>query len=464
METKKEKDTIVLSKKTVQGGSKMRKKVLSVILAACMVGGMLAGCGGNSQSTKENGSDANEKVTLRFSWWGGDERNEATLKVIDNFEKEHPNITIEPEYSGDDGYLEKLSTALAGNQAADIIQNGPGWMPSFVEKGDFFIDFNDYKDKIDMSGFSEDYLKNTCTFDDKLLGLPTGIGATTLLVNKTLADEIGLDFSKTVTWEGLLEMGKEVQAYNSDMYLMNIDTSFMLTNVLRPYVMQLTGKPIVDDDTKALSCTDKQMTQALTYIEDLYDTKTVQAASETASFNGSPQTNPKWINGQVVCTMTNSSQINNLTSANENTEYIVVNMPVMGDSSVQKNDGYYANPPQLMCINKNSKYIDEALEFLDYFYNNDQSAETLKDLRGVPVTENARNICEEKGLISELTVDSVNMALEKNGVNEMGLTTDSEVESALNTMIEEVSYGQSTPDQASKEGIDMINNVLAEKQ
>lgn len=67
METKKEKDTIVLSKKTVQGGSKMRKKVLSVILAACMVGGMLAGCGGNSQSTKENGSDANEKVTLRFS-------------------------------------------------------------------------------------------------------------------------------------------------------------------------------------------------------------------------------------------------------------------------------------------------------------------------------------------------------------------------------------------------------------
>ena len=105
--------------------------------------GLVVGCAGGGGETEngksESGGDG-EKVTLRFSWWGGDERNEATLDVIEAYEKEHPNITIEAEYSGDDGYQEKLSTALAGNTAADIIQMGPGWMPSYVAQGDFFVD------------------------------------------------------------------------------------------------------------------------------------------------------------------------------------------------------------------------------------------------------------------------------------------------------------------------------------
>ena len=84
------------------------------------------GGGGEPKTEKSESGGDGEKVTLRFSWWGGDERNEATLDVIEAYEKEHPNITIEAEYSGDDGYQEKLSTALAGNTAADIIQMGTG--------------------------------------------------------------------------------------------------------------------------------------------------------------------------------------------------------------------------------------------------------------------------------------------------------------------------------------------------
>ena len=222
------------------------KKVLSVMLAAMMTTSLVVGCAGGGGETgngkSESGGDG-EKVTLRFSWWGGDERNEATLDVIEAYEKEHPNVTIEAEYSGDDGYQEKLSTALAGNTAADIIQMGPGWMPSYVAQGDFFVNFNDYTDQIDLSGFSEELLKKGTYNEDELLGIPTGVATMSFVVNKTLADEIGLDFTD-LTWESLLEMGKKVQEYNSDYYLLNVDTAYLLTNVFRTYSMQITGKSI----------------------------------------------------------------------------------------------------------------------------------------------------------------------------------------------------------------------------
>lgn len=440
---------------------KKSKKIVSATLAAVMVASLVSGCSGGAGENKDS-SGGDENITLRFSWWGGDERNEATLQVIEAYEEEHPNITIEAEYSGDDGYQEKLSTALAGGTAADIIQMGPGWMPNYVDQGDFFVDYNDYSEIIDISGFSEELLKKGTFNENELLGLPTGVAIQTLVVNKTLADEIGLDFSD-LTWDKLLEMGKQVQDYNSDYYLLNVDTSYLLTHVFRTYSMQITGESFINDDKLEINPTEEQIKEILQYISDLYSTNTVQSAGETATFEGAPQTNTKWINGEVVCAFTNSSQLINFTSANEDAEYIVVDMPIQSDVSKQLNDGYSLEPPQLMCVNKNSEHVEEAIEFLNYFFNNEEAAATLKDLRSVPPTENAQKICEEQGLVDELVIQSVELGSDKNGISEMGLTTDAEIEAVFKTMIESVIYGESTPEEACSNGVASITSILQSK-
>lgn len=432
----------------------MKKRV-----AALMMTGILA-AGALGASMTAAAEEEHDPVTLRFMWWGGDDRNEATVEVINMFEEKYPWITIEPEFSGSDGYQEKLSTALAGGQAADIIQNGPGWMPEFVSKGDFFIDFNDYTDIIDLSGFDADYLENTGTFDGRLLGLPSGVAIQTLLVNKTLADEIGLEFPENLTWDDLIEMGKQVQEYNSDMYLLNIDSSIMLTHVFRPYYMQLSGKPFIDDETKAVSGDESMLTTVLGYIQSLYDEKVVQPAGDSATFKNATQTNPKWINGEFVCAFTNSSQIDIMTSANPDAEYMVVSLPHAEDA---KDDGFYPNPPQLMNVNKDSEHIEEAVMFLDYFFNDPEAAVVLKDLRSTPPTTYAQEVCEEQGLISDLVKDAVDYGMTQNGTNEMGLTTDSEVEASIVSMIESVMYQESTVEEAAADGMATLEFVLSEK-
>ena len=149
------------------------KRMAAIGLAAVMVTGAL-GCGGTQTETNTELTGTQESIasqtqegksgseaTLRFSWWGGEDRHEATLAVIDQYMQENPGITIEGEYSGWDGYLEKLTTQLAAGTAPDIIQIDYAFLENFW-KTDDFVDFNSV-DTVDMSGFSEN-LPDFATF------------------------------------------------------------------------------------------------------------------------------------------------------------------------------------------------------------------------------------------------------------------------------------------------------------
>ncbi len=63
-----------------------------------------------------------EDVELRFSWWGGNSRHQATLQAIKAFEQQHPNIKVQAEYAGWEGYLSRFTTQIAGGKEPDVIQ------------------------------------------------------------------------------------------------------------------------------------------------------------------------------------------------------------------------------------------------------------------------------------------------------------------------------------------------------
>lgn len=145
----------------------MKRKCLALLLAACM-GMSLAGCaeteaGGDSsagggsegqsaaqESSGEEAADSEnaegssgeqadagsgEEITLRFSWWGGDSRHEATLKAIETYENAHPGIKIEPEYSSFSGYYEKLVTQLHPPTRRRFSRWTRDGLPSFPPEG-----------------------------------------------------------------------------------------------------------------------------------------------------------------------------------------------------------------------------------------------------------------------------------------------------------------------------------------
>lgn len=112
--------------------------VFSLLVAACGGNGSTNSSTGSTTSTKNNtqaeSGSAAENVKLRIMWWGSQPRHEATLKALETYTQKNPHVTFEPEYSGMDGYLDKLSTQAAAHNEPDIFQMDPGWVSDWTSR------------------------------------------------------------------------------------------------------------------------------------------------------------------------------------------------------------------------------------------------------------------------------------------------------------------------------------------
>ncbi len=459
----------------------MNKKLLAMGLSVTMIAGMLTGCGSSSTesgdstaSTSQTQSEVTEQntaseisqtaasddepITLRFAWWGGDERNAATLEVIEQFEALHPNVTIEAEYGGNDGYHDKLATQLASGTAADIVQVDPETFPQYVSTGDYFVNYMDYSN-MDLSTFDENYisLEINGRYDGKQLGLPTGISGAGILVNQDLADEIGIDFTQAYTWDDLLEMGRKVREYDDSMYLLCANKEYIVNLIVFNYGKQLCGSTLFDKETGELNITEEQMAELMQYVKKLYNEGVVAPASYQAAYGGDNlQSDANWIAGKYVSALTYISTIDVMVAANDSANYSMSQLPMLSGCTEK---GWASNTPQVMAVTKTCEHPEMAVEFMNYFFNNETALATLGATRSVPPTENARKICSENGKLSEVTMEGANIAAAAGGTPNDKISSSEEAKTILFDAVETVGYGATTPEEAASEIIDSLSSL-----
>jgi len=456
----------------------MKKRLLAATMAAVLTAGLCAGCSsgssaGNSAKTATTQAQAEgtsaagntgqaaatggEEITLRFSWWGGDERNAATLEVIEQFEQLHPNVKIEAEYGGNDGYHDKLATQLASGTAPDIVQVDPEIFPTYVYTGDYFIDYKDYE--MDLSNFEESYISLPINggYDGKQLGLPSGISGAGILVNKDLADVIGLDFTKKYDWNELIEMGKKVREYDKDLYLLCANKEYIANLVVFNYGKQLIGAPFFDSDTGKMNITEDQLKQVFDYVQLLYDEEVVAPASYQASYsNDNLQSDANWMDGKYVAAFTYVSTIDVMVAANPEPNYYLSQLPLLAGST---ESGWASNTPQVFAVTKTSAHQEMAVEFMNYFFNDETAVATLGCTRSVPPTEMARKICTEKGVLSQYTMEGADIAATMGGTPNDKISSSQESKAILFDSVETIGYKASTADKVAADAINLLSGL-----
>ncbi|MDO6657045.1 extracellular solute-binding protein [Anaerobacillus sp. 1_MG-2023] len=107
----------------------MLKKIRShsLFIAMLVLVLMLSACSGDDTSSGSSGGDG-DKVELTFwnIWTEPSPQNEASLKQIEKFNKEHPNIVINQQSIPHDQFKVKVKTQAAGKQLPDLVQVFPG--------------------------------------------------------------------------------------------------------------------------------------------------------------------------------------------------------------------------------------------------------------------------------------------------------------------------------------------------
>src|SRR5690554_6924118 len=91
---------------------------------------------------------AQEKIQLRVSWWGSETRHQATLDAIALYEELNPHVDIIPEYSGFEGFRNKLFSQVMAGNAPDIFTTVMEWYPD-LRDADAMVDITGM---VDVSG------------------------------------------------------------------------------------------------------------------------------------------------------------------------------------------------------------------------------------------------------------------------------------------------------------------------
>ena len=401
-------------------------------------------------------SFADDNIQLRFSWWGGDERHEATLAVMKQFEELNPGVTMVGEYSGFDGYLEKLVTQLAGGTAPDIIQIDYAYLETLWSVKENFVDFRE-QDVINTEGFSKSLLAGVTSPSGLVIGLPTGLNFSIIYVNKTLADAAGIELGHW-TWDQLFENAAKLKAYNPEAYIAMGGTN-PNRSLFEPYLLNLAGNKLVNDDY-TLGFTADQAVEAFKFIKRCYEEGVLYPLEDEAVGTYGNYQAFDWLNGKILCLPDYSSGEAAAKGSMDN----VVAMEFWGDSEAD-NTGIMMRPTNMLAVNAKSANLEMALKFVDYFFNDPAAIDTLKLVRSIPSTEQAIERMNSQGLIDTDTMNAEMWAAEhKGGAGQNIISTNEQLEEIEGDFISGVYYGDYTPEEAGPAFYDAIANCVAELQ
>ncbi|MFF2371143.1 ABC transporter substrate-binding protein [Agromyces sp. NPDC058110] len=425
-------------------GQKRLRTTLGVIAAGTVAAFVFSGCA--SGSTADGGPElSDEPVTLRFTWWGNDARTAATEELISVFEDEHPNITIEPQYTDWAGYWDKLATETAANDTPDIIQMDEKYIATYGARG-ALLDLGEVGDQIDTADFPEAALA-TGTLDGAMYGIPAGLNSYAFMVNPTLLDAAGIEVpdDETWTWDDLAELGAEVSATGAGASWGVAPWGFEdggLNNWARQHGDALyteDGDVGLDPDTMAgwyeqlLAMVDSGTTPPASNIIE----KQAGGLAESFTATNTAGFGPWW-----------SNQLTALTDASGSPMQALRVPTVDGEAD---GSAYY-KPSMFWSVSARTEHPAEAALFLDFLANSEDAADILLTERGVPANEKIRAYIEPKLSETDAAVVAYVDGL-ADVVGEAPRMTPpggAAVEDLLKQYTEQVLFKQLTPEQAAE--------------
>jgi len=209
----------------------IKKGMIAGTASLVLLVGALTGCSGSNNSGATNSGEksspsANTPVAskdpIKLKMWGGVPPEAGPQEVVDNWNKEHPDIQLEyVRFVNDDEGNLKLDTAMMTGQSVDLYVNYSLSRASKRMESGLTVDLSQYTDyniEEKMGDAAKSWLIN-----DKYYGMPTTRSTFFVALNKDALDAANLPVPKDWTWDELREYAMKLKAGDGYGFIQNME-------------------------------------------------------------------------------------------------------------------------------------------------------------------------------------------------------------------------------------------------
>jgi len=278
----------------------------------------LAACGGDDgeEAPAEASPEPTEEPTVdpesleaNLTWWDtSDPQNEgpAFQELISQFNEVYPNVTIDYQSVPFGDAQNNFKTAAeAGSGAPDILRAEVAWVPEFASLGYLFA-----LDGTALLEDADDYFETPLSsnvFNGQTYGVPQVTDALSLLYNKALFEEAGLDpENPPQTWDEVQAAAEALEGVGADGIFINAGGYFLL-----PFIYG-EGGDLVDVDSETIVVNSEANATGVGIAQGLIDSGAAVTPPATDSY---PTMMTLFTEGQVGMIINGPWEVNNIRNA-----------------------------------------------------------------------------------------------------------------------------------------------------
>ncbi|MCD7440938.1 ABC transporter substrate-binding protein [Streptomyces lincolnensis] len=349
-----------------------RTKGFCASAAALVLCAVLAGCGGSGESV------GGGKVVLRYTWWGNPDRAERTERAVALFEKQHPDIRVQPSFSGYDAYKQKLAVQASGGDAPDVMQLDYRQIDQYASGGVLF-DLGKQKSVLRTSEIDPGLL-DTGRVDGVQYAVPQGRGTETVVYDVKAWKDSGVPLPKRGwTWDDWAESMRALKERTGRPGATDPGWSEDSFEVW----LRGQGKSLYTEDGQ-LGFTADDLTRWWTFTDRLRREGAVSSAEETTQIDGTVENTP--LGRGTALSDTNWDAPASGYLAIVPSGIALAPMPSGEDGT----PGQYFKPSMFLGVGASTSHPKEAAQLIDFLINDDEAAKILGATRGIPVNETIR--------------------------------------------------------------------------
>lgn len=400
---------------------------------------------------------ARDTIELRMSWWGGNELHRAQIEAIERFERRNPHIRVKTEYTGWIGYLERMTTQIAGGTAPDLMQINWNWLVLFSRDGTGFYDLEACRDQIDLDSFDASSL-DMGRVHGRLNALPAGMAARLFYFNETTYARAGLPVPSN--WDELMAAGPIFRERLGEAYY-PLDLQFMdVTALVRSWYVQRANRSLIDEEHERLTANVDDTREMAELYQKLVARHVIPSARERASHGYvAPEEMRPWIDGRYAGTYQWNSAIGKSVEKLAPGQRVKLAPYLLRPGA--RDAGLFYRPSMMFAINRETLHPRETAMLLDFIVNDPEGVRALGVKRAVPVSRRALAVLASDGVLHGLAWDGVQqVAALPNSVRESPYFEHARVRDGFIDIFEELGYGRIDTGQAAERLYRDMNRTL----